>query len=45
MSLIAAALLIALCIALWVRYGQFWAIDGCLDSGGAWDYAGDKCQH
>jgi hypothetical protein len=30
---------------LWVRYGEFWQIDGCLDSGGAWNYASKKCGH
>ena len=38
-----AILLVAL--ILWIRHGEFWAIDSCLDSGGAWDYATNICRH
>ena len=31
-------------LALWIRHGQFWAIDSCLDSGGVWDYAAKECR-
>ncbi len=41
-GLLLAALIILL---LWVRYGEFWAIDDCLDSGGAWNYETEECEH
>ena len=31
-------------LALWIRHVQFWSIDHCLDSGGAWDYAAKECR-
>ena len=31
-------------LTLWLRNGEFWAIDACLDSGGAWDYAAKECR-
>ena len=24
---------------------EFFEVDGCLDSGGAWDYQNEKCTH
>ena len=30
--------------AWWVTNGEFWAIDSCLDSGGAWNAAEAKCE-
>ena len=41
--LIFAGVLIIL--GLWVRHGEFWAVDACLDSGGAWDYEAKECRH
>jgi hypothetical protein len=32
-------------LILWIRHGEYWAIDSCLDSGGAWNYATKECQH
>jgi len=32
-------------LALWIRYGEYWNIDACLDSGGAWDYSAKDCRH
>jgi len=32
-------------LLLWMRHGEFWAIDSCLDSGGAWDYSAKVCRH
>ena len=34
--------------AVWFTYSEaieaFWAIDGCLDRGGAWNYEGEACR-
>ncbi|MFL6730710.1 MAG: hypothetical protein ACJ8E3_03245 [Sphingomicrobium sp.] len=43
-SVAAVATLIAV-LVLWVQYGEFWQIDGCLDSGGAWNYTSKECEH
>ncbi|HET7576962.1 MAG TPA: hypothetical protein VFK19_10435 [Sphingomicrobium sp.] len=32
-------------LILWMRYGEFWKVDACLDSGGAWDYSAKECRH
>lgn len=32
-------------LVLWIKHGEFWKIDGCLDSGGAWNYATKECEH
>jgi hypothetical protein len=37
-----AALIVLL---LWISYGEFWKIDACLESGGAWDYSAKACRH
>jgi hypothetical protein len=43
--LIGVAILAAVVgLLLWMRFGEFWAIDSCLDSGGVWDYAAGKCE-
>jgi hypothetical protein len=31
-------------LVIWIRHGEFWDIDACLDSGGAWDYAAKQCR-
>jgi hypothetical protein len=31
-------------LASWVRFGAFWKVDTCLDSGGAWNYSAKSCQ-
>ena len=38
---IAATVVLFLCLS----YGEFWKIDSCLDSGGAWDYSAKLCRH
>lgn len=30
---------------LWIRHGEFWKIDACLDNGGAWNYSAKECRH
>ena len=44
---ISASLVVAMLIllGLWMNYGEFWKVDACLDSGGAWDYSAKECRH
>ncbi len=35
----------AIGLLLWIRHGEFWKIDRCLDSGGAWIYSTRECEH
>ena len=30
-------------LTLWVKYGRFWEIDYCYDSGGYWNRMTDAC--
>jgi hypothetical protein len=41
------AVLIALALLVWAgpKAVRWFAIDGCLDSGGRWDYARNQCEH
>ena len=45
--LITISLLVAAIAALvlWVRFGEFWKIDACVDSAGSWDYSAKECRH
>jgi hypothetical protein len=41
--ILALSLIGAVGLALWIRHGEFWTIDECLDSGGAWNYSTNEC--
>jgi hypothetical protein len=43
--LISLAIAALILLILWIRYGEFWKIDACLDSGRAWDYSVKECRH
>jgi len=45
-GLLAGTLCVALAVALVlrVRYAEFWLIDSCLDSGGAWSETTQSCE-
>ena len=41
------SVVILLCLLgalLWPRWWHFWEVDGCLDAGGAWDEAYERCE-
>jgi hypothetical protein len=41
----AGFVVVLIILILWINYGEFWQIDRCLDSGGAWNYSSKECEH
>jgi hypothetical protein len=45
LTVIGALLLISAAILIWPNVSAFFASDGCLDSGGSYDYVASRCDY